>query len=108
MTWWNNRKKPKQNRDYILQEHDQFLIVKITKGEFKDVRYRYDRVSIEETGLLPKLIFHYTLIYPHIFSVEYLTNSQGFVTIMGDILTDIVTGKRNEVGTHHNQESDPE
>lgn len=109
-TWVNNRKKPKLDRDYILQEQGELLIVKITRGKFSNILYRYDKVSIEETGLLPRLKFHYTLIYPNKFSAEHLTNSSEFVTIMGDILSDIVlsNGKNNEVRTHHNQEPDPE
>jgi len=107
--WWNNRKSPKIDRDYELQEFENnLLIVRIKTGKYKDVKYRYDMVSVKETGFLPVLKFHYTVINPHTFTESYLTESSDFVKIMGDILTDIVTGKHNEIRTHNHKELDSE
>jgi hypothetical protein len=94
MNWWLSRNKPILNRDYTIENiEDAFFIVKIVKGKFNGTTYKYDKVSIDQSSYLPKLSFHYTVISSHQ-SLDYLQNSEDFVIIMGDILSDLVI--RNE------------
>lgn len=105
MNWWLSRNKPTLNRDYIIENvEDAFFLVKIVKGKFIGTTYKYDKISIDQSSYLPKMSFHYTLLSSQI-DHYYLQNSDDFVIMMGDILSDLVIRNEDAFRKHDYQES---
>jgi len=105
MNWWLHRNKPTLNHDYIIENvEDAFFIVKIVRGKFNGTTYKYDRVSIDHSSYLPKMSFHYTLLSSQL-DHDYLQNSEDFVIIMGDILSDLVIRNEDAFREYDYQES---
>lgn len=86
-----SRKKPRLP-EYRFQNAPQgdSTWVEITSGEYSGVIYSYGTVKFAEEFGLPKLSFNFTVLYSGKHSFEHLQTDQNFITIMGDILTDIV------------------
>lgn len=96
------------NRDYIIENvEDAFFIVKIIKGDFNNIMYKYDRISVDHSSYLPKLSFHYTIIGAQQYSLKDLQESEEFVTLMGDILTDLILRNEDAFRKHNYKESYP-
>lgn len=85
-------KKPKENLDFVFQDVDdsELTAIKIIRGKFKDVVYCYRGASISEEGVMARLKFGYNILYPASLSIESLTNSTEFNTLMGDILAELI------------------
>ena len=80
--------------------------MKIIKGKFNNITYRYNKVSVEQSSYLPKLSFHYTVLYSKNISLEHLQKSDEFVTLLGDILAELVIENEHAFGKHNYQEPD--
>lgn len=85
------RKKPKlpEYRFQNAPEGDA-TYVEITSGKYSDVIYSYGTVKFSEDFGIPKLNFNFNIVNSGKHNDEVLKNDQDFVTIMGDILTDII------------------
>jgi hypothetical protein len=70
--------------------------IQILKGEYAGVVYHYGKVRVKEQGEMGVLEFGYTLVNPGKHDIDQLQNEENFVTIMGDILTEILTKQANE------------
>lgn len=85
--------KPKKKiPDYRFQEAPMSdgTWVEITTGEYANVVYSYGKVSFSDELGVPKLQFGYSILHSGQYDLETLQGDQNFVTIIGDILTDII------------------
>ena len=92
------KKMPKEHEDYrFIDFTDSELTgIQILKGEYAGVVYHYGKVRVKEQGEMGVLEFGYTLVNPGKHDIDLLQKDDGFVTIMGDILTEILTRQANE------------
>lgn len=100
------KKKPKKI-EYRFQEspYDDATWVEITSGYYSGVVFSYGKVSLNQDSYLPQLRFDYAVISSGNHTVEALTADENFVTIMGDILTEIII-ENEPIRTNHTEESD--
>ena len=94
-------KKPKmllEGEDYRFIDFTNSDItgIQILQGEFAGVVYHYGKAKVQEAGEFAKLQFGYTLVHPGKHDIDELQNNEEFVTIMGDILTEILINQHNE------------
>jgi len=97
--FFSKRKKmPKENEDYrFIDFTDSELTgIQILKDEYAGVVYHYGKVRVKEQGEMGVLEFGYTLVNPGKHDINLLQKDDNFVTIMGDILTEILTKQANE------------
>mgnify|MGYP003344184868 FL=1 len=95
------KKKPK-----MFKESVDYHFINLNDGEltgialsvegYEDVIYHYHKAKIVEEGELARLQFGYTIVHPGNHNVDDLTNDEKLHTIMGDILTNILTAQSNE------------
>lgn len=101
-----SRKKPRLP-EYRFQNAPQgdSTWVEITSGEYSGVIYSYGTVKFSDEFDMPKLKFNFAVLYSGNHSASDLQTDQNFITIIGDILTDIIIN--NEPTRNDNsQESD--
>lgn len=79
--------------------------IEITSGKYASVVYSYGRVKFSDEIGIPKLSFGYTVLHSGHFDLETLQTDQEFVTIIGDILTEIII-KNEPLRNNHTEESD--
>jgi hypothetical protein len=70
--------------------------IQVLKGEYAGVIYHYGKVRVKEQGEMGVLEFGYTIVNPGKHDIDALQSDEGFVTIMGDTLTEILTRQANE------------
>ena len=111
---WENllfwKKKPK-----MLKEGEDFAFVDFTDspitgiqilvGDYAGVVYHYHQAKVIDEGMGARLKFGYTIVHPGNKDIDLLQNDEGFVTIMGDILTQILMSKvqDEQAGTNDSQ-----
>jgi hypothetical protein len=97
--------KYKEDRDFVFvdinREMDEGEVDKVTgihiiKGEYKGVVYHYHKARVIEEGALAKLQFGFTIVNPGEHDLEVLKYDTDYVTMMGDILTEIMLAKVND------------
>lgn len=88
LQFWKTVKKT----EYRFQQspYDDATWVEITSGEYSGVVHSYGQVKFSEEYGMPKLSFGYTIISSGKYDVEALQSDQNFVTLIGDILTEII------------------
>jgi hypothetical protein len=95
----------KNKYTFVSQKEDQWASIMITEGKFKDVIYKYGKVSIpkEENknadGTLP-FRFEYDIIDNVGIPREEFT--EDFFTLIGDILVDIIDNQIKEDNFEYN------
>lgn len=103
LSWW--KMKLKEGRDYIFidleresydGETDTITGIQIIKGKYKDVVYHYNKARVVEEGALAVLQFGFTILHPGEHDIDVLQNDAELVTIMGDLLTEIMLAKAND------------
>jgi hypothetical protein len=120
--WPEEKEWPKQNEEYIFLDETvlegvdekETTSIKIIKGEFTDVIYRYGIIEVVDTEKPPKIKFDYYILNTGNFDIEDLRNNKKFVTVMGDILVSIfddnILKKENikdeSIGTNDIEEPD--
>jgi hypothetical protein len=103
------QKKPKNpilNKDYEfynLPESD-LTGIRLLTGDYRGVIYLYGRVGIEEKGVVAALQFDYNVINPGNHTIEGLQSDEEFVTIIGDILRELLIN--GQTRTINSEESD--
>ena len=70
-------------------------IALMVKG-YKNVLYHYHKAKVVEEGEFARLQFGYTIINPGEHDIDVLTKDENLHTIMGDVLTSILTAQANE------------
>ena len=63
---------------------------------YEGVLYHYQKARVVEEGEFARLQFGYTIVHPGEHDIDVLTNDENLHTIMGDILTLILTAQANE------------
>jgi hypothetical protein len=86
------KKSIKEGVDFRLHdiEDSDLTAIELISGKFKGVIYYYNGAKIVEEGTMARLQFGYNIYNKANFDVEFLTNSQEFNTLMGDILTQLI------------------
>lgn len=86
------KKKFKEFEDYefIYLPDEESTAVELTSGTFSGVIFQYFNVKFIEEGEQPKLKFQYDIIDGGTHDIDDLKNSQEFVTILGDLLTELI------------------
>ena len=86
------QKKFKEFIDYefIYLPDEESTAVELTSGTFSSVIFQYFNVKFLEEGEQPKLKFQYDIIDSGTHDMDDLKNSQEFVTILGDLLTELI------------------
>ena len=95
----------KNKYTFVSQKEDQWASIMITEGKFKDVIYKYGKVSIPEEedenadGTLP-FQFEYDIVDNVGIPREEFT--EDFFTLIGDILVDIIDNQIKEDNFEYN------
>jgi hypothetical protein len=76
----------------------------ILKGKYAGVVYQYGKANIVEEGSFARLTFDYTIIDSSSFDLDDLQNDEEFVTMIGDILTEILLEKPDEKTRNYHTE----
>lgn len=97
---------PKEGEDYkFIDFTDSDLTgIMVLKGDYAGVVYHYGKVRVKEQGEFATLEFGYTLVNPGKHDIDLLQKDEEFVTIMGDILSEILTKSDNEKTRNHDPE----
>ena len=102
MKFW---KKKKPQYRFQTSEENESTWVEITSGKYAGVIYSYGTVRFVPEFGVAKLQFNYDILHSGEHSKEVLKNSQEFVTIIGDILTEIII-ENEPIRTNNSEESD--
>jgi hypothetical protein len=89
---------PLEGEDYRFIDftNSELTGIELLKGEYAGVVYHYGKVRVKEQGEMGVLEFGYTIVNSGKHDIDALQNDEGFVTIMGDTLTEILTRQENE------------
>ena len=95
LRFWKKFSKTKtleEGVDFKLHdiEDSDLTAIHVIRGKFKDVIYYYKGAKIVEEGVMAKLQFGYEIYNYGTFTEEFLTRSEEFNTLMGDILTQLI------------------
>lgn len=113
LMFWKKWTKPMYNEglDYILVDidgEDEYKItaVQLKLDNYEDVVYHYHQARVVEEGELARLQFGYTILDSAGYDIDELNKQPEFHTIMGDILTQIITAKieHEKTGTNNSKE----
>lgn len=108
---WTKPKTPKEGVDYEFYniEESDLTGIKLLKGSYREVTYYYGTVSMKEQGALATLSFEYRILNPNNYTEEELQNDSKFVTLLGDILTEIIISEsayHEQIRKDHSEEFD--
>lgn len=104
---WKKKPKYQVNEDFHFlssEEDDSITDIGILKGKYAGVVYQYGKAKIVEEGSFARLSFDYTIINASSFDINDLQNDEEFVTMIGDILTEILLEKPDEKTRNYNTE----
>lgn len=104
--FWKAPKNPKLNKDYEFYNlvDSDLTGIRLLTGDYREVIYLYGRVGIEEKGAIASLQFDYNVINPGNHTIESLQSDDKFVTIIGDILRELLIN--GQTRTINPEESD--
>ena len=90
--WEKIFQKKKKLPKYKFQQSpwDDATWVEITEGKYSSVVFTYGTVRFSWELDIPKLQFSYDILHSGEFDLDLLKNDQDFVTMVGDILTEII------------------
>lgn len=93
--WKKKQKMLEEGKDFAFIEFKDTEItgIQILSGEYEGVVYHYEKARVKEEGELARLQFGYTIVHSGKHDIDALQNDENFVTIMGDILTQILLSK---------------
>ncbi len=95
LLFWKKPKMLEEGRDYGFIEFKDTEItgIQILAGDYKGVVYHYEKARVKEEGEIARLQFGFTIVNPGNHDIDLLQKDENFVTIMGDILTQILLSK---------------
>ena len=99
--WKKKPKMLKEGVDYAFVDFVESDItgLQILVGDYAGVVYHYHQAKVIDEGMGARLKFGYTIVHPGNHDIDLLQNDEGFVTIMGDILTQILLSKAKDEQT---------
>jgi hypothetical protein len=108
LLFWRKPKMLKEGVDYYFVDFKDSEItgVQILKGEYVDVVYHYGGVRIDHSSAIPRMQFGYTIVHAGKHDIDVLQNDEELHTMMGDILTQILT-KQIDEQTRKNDTEEP-
>jgi hypothetical protein len=104
---WERMFQKKKLPKYKFQtsEDNESTWVQITSGKYAGVIYSYGTVRFVPDSGIAKLQFDYNIVHSGEHDIDRLKNSQEFVIIMGDILTEIII-ENEPIRTDNSEEPD--
>ena len=110
MKFWKRPMRLEENVDYKLVQSDDGTVtgVGLLKGKYAGVLYHYGKARVVEDEGFAKLQFSYVIDFPGQHDPDELTNDPDFHTIMGDLLTIILSAQIQDEKTrnYNSQEFD--
>ena len=100
---FQKKKLPKYS--FQTSDNSDSTWVQITSGKYAGVIYSYGMVRFVPDFGIAKLQFNYSIVHSGEHDIEQLKNSQEFVIIIGDILTEIII-ENEPIRTNNSEESD--
>jgi hypothetical protein len=107
MKFWKKPMQLEENVDYKFVESDDGKVtgVGFLKGKYAGVLYHYGKARVVEDEGFAKLQFSYVIDFPGQHDPDELTNDPEFHTIMGDLLTKILSAQiQDEKTRNYNSE----
>ncbi len=96
--------KKKRNPKYTVHHFEDAIVwVEIESGPYSGVSYSYGKVKFSEELGYPKLEFSFTILNPGKHTEEDLQDDAGYVTMMGDILMELII-KNESTGKDYPEE----
>jgi hypothetical protein len=97
LCFWK-KKMPKEGKDYKFIDftNSELTGIMILKGDYAGVVYHYGKVRVKEQGEFATLEFGYTIVNPGKHDIDLLQKDDNFVTMMGDVLSEILMKQANE------------
>lgn len=104
LQFWKKKPRMKHNIDFRIESSPDSSIdgIRLLTGFYKGVLYHYHKAKVHEEGDGARLEFGFSIIDNQEHDIESLTSDPDFHTIMGDILTEILTAKVNYEKTGRN------
>lgn len=87
------------NPDNYTYEDAPVTAVGLMMDEYRGVLYHYHKARVVEEGEGARLQFGYTIILPGEHDIDDLTKDEKLHTIMGDILSQIITAQQQHEQT---------
>lgn len=110
MMFWKKPKKFKEGVDFKFHDFEDTDLtgIEILRGDYAGILYYYTYASVTEELNMAKLKFGYHVVNLMKYDRDALTDDASFVTMLGDILTELIlTEKQIEpTRTLYSQESD--
>ena len=111
LLFWKKWKKkvPIEGKDFKFIDftNSEITGIQIIEGEYAGVVYHYGKVRVVPQGEMGVLQFGYTIVNSGKHDIDTLTTDENFSTMMGDILTEILTKQQYEtLRKDDNQEFD--
>jgi len=95
--------KYKENQDWTFVNPDGYdfedapvTAIGLLMDEYKGVLYHYHKARVVEEGEGARLQFGYTILHSGEHDIDDLTKDEKFHTIMGEILSDIITAQQHD------------
>lgn len=100
-------KKYKEFRDYRFFDYDTgegepLTGIELLIKEYEGVLYHYGKVQLIDEGEFNRMKFDFTILHPGELDIKVLEQDEKFVTIMGDILTELLMKKFEDESTGTN------
>lgn len=80
--------------------------IKLLKGKYRDIIYYYGVVKIQEQGELATVNFEFKVLESTIYTEEQLQKDTEFVTLLGEILTEIIINQSVKHDTTRNDDTE--
>ncbi len=91
--------------DYDTGEGDALTGIELLIKEYEGVLYHYGNVQLVDEGEFSRMKFDFVILHPGEHEMAVLEQDEKFVTIMGDILTELLLKKfEDETGTDNPKE----
>lgn len=90
------KKKSKPEYRFQYMDDSDLTWVEITSGKYVGVVYSYSTVKFAKEGEFGRLSFGYNVLHSAEHDLIGLQSDEEFVTIMGDILTDIIIHQESQ------------
>jgi hypothetical protein len=93
--------------NFINSPDNTATAIQLLIPNYEDVVYQYHQARVVNESGIPKLQFGYTILYSGKHDIDVLNSSDEFVTIMGDVLSQLIIDKESyEIRNNDSEEPD--
>jgi hypothetical protein len=105
---WKKMKTPLEGVDFDFHkiEDSDLTGIKLLNGKYRDITYYYGVVKIQEQGELATVNFEFRVLESTIYTEEQLQKDAEFVTLLGEILTEIIINQSVKHDTTRNNDTE--